>query len=142
MKKPPLYLEFIIRSGHQSDTYKHEDRDEELFVYIPLSNTWQEGPDDLHVHFFTKKDPHTVPYHPEYDEKTGDYIIPDPRKKEGFLRCWHMGVCAKPQYEPSFVGGDKYVKRVMDHWCSPCIDRMGSSSEILAYQKYKPKKKK
>lgn len=138
-KKPPMYLELIVRSGHQSDTYLHEDRKEELFIYIPLSNTWQEGPDDLHVHFFTEKEPHTEPYFPEYDKETGDYIAPDPRNKKGFVRCYSMGFCTKPQYEPAFVGDDKYVKRVMKHWDSPCGD--DASLELIEYLKPRKKKK-
>lgn len=138
MKKPPLYLEFIIRSGCcDPDTYKHEERKEQLFIYVPLSYLWQEGPEDLHVHFFTKKEKHTEPYYPEYDPETGDYIVPDPFNQDGFRRCYHMAVTAKPKFEPAFIGDDKYVSRLMYHWYSPCGD--DGSKEMEEY--LKPRKK-
>jgi hypothetical protein len=140
MNKPPLYLEFVIRSGYEADTYKHKERKEQLFIYIPLSYLWQEGPKDLHVHFFTKEKSHTEPYFPKYDRKTGDYIVPDPFNPDGFRRCYHMGVTSKPKFEPSYVADDTYVKRVMQHWYSPCGDE--GSQEMTKYLNpiKKPKK--
>lgn len=129
-------MEFIIRSGYESNTYLHEDRDEELFIYVPISYAWQEGPNDLHVHFFTKDEPHTEPHQPEYDENTGDYILPDPRTVDGFVRCYHMAFVRKPKSGPAFIANDRYVDLLMEHWYSPCSGT-GTSKKMNEYLSYR-----
>ena len=132
MSTPSLYLELAFRSGFENDTYLHEDRNDDSWLYVPISYVWQEGPLDFHVHFHTASNQHTEPFIPLYDGETGDYIAPDPSRNFGYVRAYHIGVCSKPKYGNKEVADEKYISRLMDTWESPCCSNT-DNPQLEAY---------
>lgn len=125
-----MFLEILIREG-VGPTWTHEGRGwNEYGVRIPISHAWQEGPDDLHIHF---TDDECV-YCPAFDEKsTGDYIVPCPSGK-GLARAYHL-MFLNHVSAPVPVASKEYVERLKEVWPSPNSVEWKGEEEVKSFLK-------
>ena len=134
--QPAFYLELILRSPEfiGQPAYKHNGRNDDSILHVPVYYTWQEGPDDLHVFFDKDTDEDRVPFIPEFDSGgSGDYIVPDPKNSKGLVRAYHIGF--RSSGDPKKIVPESYVNRLKVIWSSPCDSRDKKHPTLVAFLK-------
>jgi len=122
-----MFLEILFRRG-SGYAWKHTNRGlDDCGIRIPVSHCWQEGPDDLHVHFIDDD----CGYCPINCPHTNDYVVPGPDGK-GLVRAYHLmfldHICA-----PIPMASKEYMESLKEVWPSPNAERWKGRRRVMSF---------
>jgi hypothetical protein len=122
-----MFLEILFRRG-SGYAWKHTNRGlDDYGIRIQVSHCWQEGPEDLHVHFNDDE----CGYCPVWCPHTGDHVVPGPGGK-GLVRAYSFHFltqsCARLP-----MAGKVYVQKLKEVWPSPNAERWKGRRRVMSF---------